>query len=42
MDASPSPAVGTGEPLASVCSQGGSPDPLGTDSATAGPGNFAL
>lgn len=31
IDPSPSPAAGTDEPLASVCSQGGSADPLGTD-----------
>lgn len=42
VDPSPSPAVGTGEPLASVCSQGGSADPLGTASATARAANFAL
>lgn len=42
MDPSPAPAAGTGEALASVCSQGDSADPLGTHSAAARAGNFAL
>lgn len=43
MDPSPPPAAGTGEPLASICSQGHSgDDPLGIHSAAARAGNFAL
>lgn len=41
MDPSLPPAAGTGEPLASVCSQGDSADPLGTHRAAAREGNFA-
>lgn len=42
MDPSPPPVAGTDEPLASVCSQRDSADPLGTHSAVARAGNFAL